>query len=49
MKIDLNIFEKKEVERIIKTDGAKYILLTVWELLLIGCIVYVQYFLIAKK
>jgi len=49
MKIDLNIFEKKEVERIIKTDKAKYILLTLWELLLMGCVVYIQYFLRAKE
>lgn len=49
VKIDLNIFEKKEVDRIIKADKTKYILLTGWELFLMGCVVYIQYFLRYKE
>jgi len=49
MGINLNIFEKKEVEKIINKDKPKYILLTVWELLLMSLVVYIQYFLRAKE
>lgn len=41
--------KKKKVEKVINADKAKYIFLTVWELLLMGCVVGIQYFLRSKE
>lgn len=42
-------FSKEEIEKIIAFDKMKFIILVVWEILNMIAVVYIQYFLRAKK
>lgn len=49
VKIKAGIFNEKEIEKVIEIDKRKYIILTLWEILNIIAVIYIQYFLRAEK